>query len=303
MGKITRFFIASETNNYSPGVLSYKAFILYGVVLMLLRVFMGPTPAMSAAVDSGKLMALINMERVNRNLNALYTNDKLLLAAAEKARDMIDRDYFSHIDPDGNYIWAKVTAAGYTPYQILGENLAINFDTSEGMIEAWLNSPKHRENLLHLEFIDQGLVAAYGDYQGHYTNLTASLFGTLASVKNDASVKNATINGQQTNPRPSTPAPVKIEEQGDPVAEEIEAAPETPRDDTPAPTAPHRPSPRIPNLTRIVFTAAGLLLLGVLTIDAIIIHKHDLALGRSHSSHHLLSFFLLVIVSIVIWWW
>ena len=165
MGKIANFFIASETNNYRPPVLSAKAFLWYGLALLLLRVLLGVTVVSGSGVDSQTLMDLINEERQARNVNPLFIDQGLRVAAAEKSADMIER---------------RIVAAGYAPYKMLGENLAVNFATNEGMIAAWLQSPKHRDNLLNPEFVDQGLSAMYGDYQGKYTNLTTSLFGVLA---------------------------------------------------------------------------------------------------------------------------
>jgi hypothetical protein len=182
MGKISNFFIASEENDFRPPVLSYKAFLIYGIILLLLRLFLGALPTQGSAIESATLMALINQERTNRNLSSLFTNQALLTAASEKSQDMLARGYFAHIDPDGNYVWPKIIAAGYTPYKILGENLAIDFSTAEGMIQAWLNSPTHRANLLHPDFVDQGLNAVYGNYQNRYTDVTTSLFGALASA-------------------------------------------------------------------------------------------------------------------------
>src|SRR3989344_6717682 len=177
MAKIANFFLPSETNNYRPAVLSYKAFLIYGIILLLLRLLLGALPADSAAVDSSTLMNLINQERISRNLVSLVTHQSLLAASVQKSQDMIDRDYFAHVNPDGDYVWPLITGAGYGQYKILGENLAVDFATSEGMIKAWLDSPTHRANLLHDEFLEQGLTALYGDYKGRYTNLTASLFG------------------------------------------------------------------------------------------------------------------------------
>src|SRR3989344_8491 len=170
--------------NIQPKFFSHTVFLVFGLLFVLIRVLFGAPTAQSSAVDSATLAELINQERGARNLSILVTHPSLLIAASEKAQDMIDRDYFAHVDPDGNYVWGRIVKAGYGSYKILGENLAVDFVTSEGMIKAWLDSPTHRANLLHEDFLDQGLSALYGDYQGRYTNLTASLFGSRqGSVK------------------------------------------------------------------------------------------------------------------------
>ena len=172
------------------------------------------------------------------------------------------------------------------------------------MIKAWLDSPTHRENLLHTDFRDQGVAAAYGDYQGRYSNLTTSLFGTRA----------VSIAPAPAPPKPQTkPAQIKIENPAS-----------TPTSTTPAETKTADPLPQFPirfdlsaekaamaasslssiySASRIVFTLFGIALLLILLTDSIIILRHELALARSHSSYHLFSLFALVLISILIWWW
>ena len=241
MRKIKKILIACPENNYNPPVLSYKAFIIYGMILLLLRLMFGFIQTQGSAVDSEILMRLINKERGSRNLTVLSRNSSLLAASAGKAQDMIDRDYFAHIDPDGNYVWGKITSAGYAPYRILGENLALDFSASEGLVQAWLDSPTHRANILHKEFLDQGLSALYGDYQGRYTNLTASLFGTLAAAnKPSGQVKSTPPSppppargGVGTAPAPALPPPVQTPP----------PPPATPPSPQPAPTPEQTPKP------------------------------------------------------------
>ena len=338
MSDISNFFIASPQNNYRPPVLFSKAFLIYGILLLLLRMILGTLPTQSAAVESGVLMALINEERSARNLPVLFTHPSLLTASSQKATDMIERDYFAHVDPDGSYIWPKIISAGYTPYKILGENLAIDFSTAEGMIKAWIDSPSHRDNLLHPDYIDQGLTAVYGDYQGRYTNTTASLFGALSDyapapqpqVKSEPP-QIAPPPAPEPDPEPTpTPEPNPTPE---PVATSTPPtlqSTSTPTTTTPVGNFEERPlrqerSPRdlqslpianvIPNpfhisdfasvfvVSRLLFTIFGLLLLMGLSVDSVIIYRHEMQVVRSHSSYHLFGFLLISLVSILIWWW
>lgn len=317
MGKFANFFIASETNNYHPPVLSAKAFVLYGVVLILLRLFLGATVAAGSGVDSQILMSLVNNERRNRQIVELFVNPKLLAVAAIKSQDMIDRDYFAHVDPDGNYVWERIVNAGYFPYKILGENLAINFNTAEGMVAAWLQSPKHRDNLLNPDFEEQGLSALYGDYKGTYSNLTTNLFGTLMSGRSAESVKAAVEKivpaVEAQNPPPgaksasapssSASAPLAVQK-----TSSVANAPPSPADepvvqDVATGLTKVPPTNSLFIWARIIFTGFGLLLLLVLAVDSVIIFQHEAVVGRSHSSYHLSGFVLLTLVSILVWWW
>lgn len=318
MGKIAKFFIASEANSYHPPVLSYKAFLIYGIILLLLRLFLGALPGSGAGVESNTLMALINQERESRNLSTLLTHQSLLTASFQKSQDMIDRDYFAHIDPDGNYVWPKIVAAGYTPYKILGENLAVDFSTSEGVVKAWIDSQSHRANLLHPDFVHQGLGALFGDYQDRYTNLTTSLFGTLA-VSQKPQVKAEKPSAPPPAPKPpAPPAPTPAPSPEPPPPE----PPPTPMGHPEPQEPPSQPSPfptpetsqevgrktlsalnSALSLSRIIFTLFGLFLLTVLSIDSVIIYRHELKLARSHSTYHFFGFLLIVLISTLIWWW
>ncbi|MBI4050109.1 MAG: CAP domain-containing protein [Candidatus Doudnabacteria bacterium] len=314
MGKITNFFIARQENNYRPPVLSYKAFLIYALVLLLLRLFLlAPPPAEAAAVESGLIMNLINSERAARNIPTLLLSPALNTAADGKSSDMLARDYFAHIDPDGDYVWGRIVKAGYAPYKILGENLAIDFSTSEGMVKAWVDSPTHRANMLNTDFIDQGLKTLYGNFQERYTNVTTSLFGALYPVAGESAARPA----PQTVPNPPPPEPKEA------LSQTINNLPPAPTDATltaplarekyilpglveeiktviPAPKAAGEQQPFWP---RLVFTLFGVVMLAILTIDTIIIYGRQIITGRGHSSYHFLNFFLLVIISILIWWW
>jgi uncharacterized protein YkwD len=164
----------------------------------------------AASLDSASLMAKINHERVSRNIPALSTAPKLNVAADGKTRDMFARSYFSHVDPDGNYVWRRVESAGYMPYKMLGENLALDFATEDGVVRAWIDSPTHRDNLLRADFADQGLSAQYGTYENRYTSIVTSLFGTLLvvnppAVSPPATKPPATVKSV-TKPPASTPS-------------------------------------------------------------------------------------------------
>jgi len=332
MSRIANFFIASEANNYKPPVLSYKALTIYGILMLLLRLLLDTMPASGAAVESGTLMQLINQERSSRNLTVLIAHSSLVKASAEKSQDMIDRDYFAHVDPDGNYVWYRIANAGYGAYKTLGENLAVDFTTSEGMIQAWLDSPTHRANLLQTDFRDQGLTALYGDYQGRFTNLTASLFG-------------AKVAGQTTPPPPPAPLPTPVGTPtpvgAPPPAPTPKPAPAPAPKPAPSPVPAPKPQPApapaptpvpvatapaptpqpaeesplaetqqiIKNLprsftvSRIVFTIFGLFFFLILSIDTVIIYYHEATVGKSHSSYHLFTLLIMMLISTLIWWW
>lgn len=179
------------------------------------------------------ILNAVNHERSNRNLVTLNPNSALAGAADFKAHDMISRKYFAHVDPDGNYIWPKIVSLGYAPYTMLGENLAIEFYSTDALMQAWMNSPTHRANILQDGFRDTGAGLAFGSTQnGEYGTSIANTFGTLVPKKHEAtqSASSSTLLQASNNPAP-TQTPVK------------KSAP-TPKKITPAKPAP-KPAPKV----------------------------------------------------------
>jgi hypothetical protein len=54
-----------------------------------------------------------------------------------------------------------IDQVGYS-YELAGENLARDYDSESAIIEAWYDSPPHRENLLNRDFEDMGLAIVSG---------------------------------------------------------------------------------------------------------------------------------------------
>jgi len=169
-------------------------FSIAKIVILLLAVFVGlrliywhlflPANVRASDLTLENILNAINKERSLRSLVLLNTDARLSSAAQSKASDMQARHYFSHTDPEGNYIWPKIVAAGYTPYLQLGENLAIEFYNTDSLVNAWMNSPTHRANVLNEGFRDQGMGLEFGNADaGQYHSVIANTFGTLAIKK------------------------------------------------------------------------------------------------------------------------
>ena len=192
------YFISSERNDYKPWIISPQALGIFCLVIWSLR-FLVPTAVIHAApgIDPTDLMQRVNLERTQRFIPPLTTHPSLTSAATSKANDMLARSYFAHVDPDGRYVWPRIEAAGFTPYLTVGENLAMDFSSAPDVINAWMNSPTHRANIVNEKFEDQGMASVYGQYEpNHDSAIVVNLFGTLyKSVK-------------ATPPPTATPKPV-----------------------------------------------------------------------------------------------
>ncbi|MEK9181081.1 MAG: CAP domain-containing protein, partial [Patescibacteria group bacterium] len=182
-------FIPHERNAHRPHVLAHRTLLLYSVFLLLLKVALISAPillpyslAISSAVTPENIISLTNQSRVERNLPPLVESAKLAAAADSKARDMMKKAYFAHFSPDGISPWFWMAKAGYN-YQYAGENLAIRFETAEGVNDAWLSSPAHRANILADQFTEIGVAVASGEFgdEGQVT-LVVQMFGDPASA-------------------------------------------------------------------------------------------------------------------------
>ncbi|MER5741373.1 CAP domain-containing protein [Streptomyces sp. NPDC002262] len=121
-----------------------------------------PDPGGGAQHDSGRasaadqVLALVNAERAKAGCGALTANATLARAAQGHSDDMAARDFFDHTNPDGDGPGERVTAAGY-PWSTYGENIAMGQSTPEQVMEAWMNSPGHRANILNCDFKELGV--------------------------------------------------------------------------------------------------------------------------------------------------
>jgi uncharacterized protein YkwD len=98
---------------------------------------------------AGRVMELVNVERTSRGLAPVAHEPRLTHAAEAYARVLTVNDWFSHVGPDGSTIVDRVTATGFPFDTQLGEVLAWGADWSpEGIVQAWMDSPAHREQLL-----------------------------------------------------------------------------------------------------------------------------------------------------------
>ncbi len=125
------------------------------------------------------VVELTNDERVDNAAAPLRRNATLDEAARLKAEHMAKHEYFSHFSPDGTSPWYWFDEAGYV-YAHAGENLAIHFTDSSEVVEAWMKSPAHRQNIVDGKFTEIGVGTAKGSYEGYNTVYVVQLFGTPA---------------------------------------------------------------------------------------------------------------------------
>ena len=150
-------------------------------------IFLKINHKLSGLVIDSVVVDATNQQRESLGLGELKVNEKLKEAAQAKANDMASKGYFAHYSPDGKTPWYWIDQVGYN-YRAAGENLAVNFDYSKDVVNAWMNSPTHRANIVKAKYTDIGIGIAEGFYQGRPTVFVVQLFGTPKDAGTDGAV-------------------------------------------------------------------------------------------------------------------
>jgi uncharacterized YkwD family protein len=115
-------------------------------------------PGDSASVSTleRQVVELVNQERVSYGLAPLTLNVQLCDGARLKSQDMHDNRYFDHNSPTYGTPYDMMASLGIT-YASAGENIAMGYATAEAVVNAWMNSPGHRANILSENFTEIGV--------------------------------------------------------------------------------------------------------------------------------------------------
>lgn len=95
-----------------------------------------------------RVLTLVNQHRKQARLKPLKLNAQLNASAQAHSQDMALNDFFGHQGFQGSTADKRILAAGYN-YAVVGENIAAGFATPEEAVQAWMDSPSHRKNILH----------------------------------------------------------------------------------------------------------------------------------------------------------
>ncbi|WP_244312629.1 CAP domain-containing protein [Microbispora hainanensis] len=120
--------------------------------------------AVGTAIEN-EVVRLTNVERAKAGCGPLKHDARLRAAAYAHSADMSAKNYFDHTSKDGRSFADRITAAGYT-WRAAAENIAKGYGTAQAVVQGWMNSPGHRQNILNCNYTDIGVgyVAAGGPY-------------------------------------------------------------------------------------------------------------------------------------------
>ncbi|EKD80326.1 MAG: hypothetical protein ACD_40C00135G0003 [uncultured bacterium] len=185
-GKIRHWFSPHASNNFRANLLHNSSLILVLGIFLSLNLFVRLLDNTSAhilgftsSVTVDEVVRETNATRLSAGLSTLSYNEKLADAARRKAANMLEENYWAHTSPSGKTPWVWFQAAGYN-YTVAGENLAKDFASTSRMIEAWMASPTHRDNIVNPKYQEIGIAVVPGTLQGSDTVLVVQLFGSTS---------------------------------------------------------------------------------------------------------------------------
>ena len=129
-----------------------------------------------------QLVRLTNVERANNGLAPLKAASELMDSAQYHSDWMANHDCFAHNCP-GEPDWVtRIVNAGYVNYQALAENIAAGYGSANDAVQAWMNSPGHRANMLHPGFREAGGAYAYSG-SAYYHRYWTMDFGSRSDAQ------------------------------------------------------------------------------------------------------------------------
>ncbi len=184
---VRHLFHPQRSNNHRPRILHPEAYILFSVLAVVFALIITFVPKVShkagnvlgfsSTITPTEVITATNQERDKLHLRPLKISQVLSEAAQAKGAHMFAHQYWSHTAPDGTQPWAFFKQFKYD-YSIAGENLARDFSDTEDMMQAWMNSPTHKDNIVNSKYQEIGIAVINGKLNGVETTLVVQFFGT-----------------------------------------------------------------------------------------------------------------------------
>ncbi len=131
----------------------------------------GKSKAANAFDLERRAFELINQQRTATGLEALAWSDDAARIARLHSENMANYNFFSHTGIDGLMVNDRADSFGIRKWRAIGENIAYNqgFENPvEFAVERWMQSPKHRDNLLNSRWKESGIGIAVTDKGTYY---------------------------------------------------------------------------------------------------------------------------------------
>jgi len=181
---VRHLFFPHESNNQKAKLLHTSSLFVITIGLIGFQLILGVSykafPRVlgyAANISPSEVISLTNQKRAESGLLPLTENSLLSQAAIAKGNDMLAKGYWAHFAPDGTTPWSFFLNFGYK-YRYAGENLARDFSDAGSAVNAWMNSPTHKENILNAKYEEVGIGVVEGNLSGVDTTIIVQFFGT-----------------------------------------------------------------------------------------------------------------------------
>lgn len=274
MEKLIHLLIPRQSNNHKAKILHSSSLIVIAVLMIVFQGIINLIPDLkpgilgyASSISKDEVVKLTNQKRLEAGLSQLTLNNSLSNAAQAKGNDMIVKDYWAHVAPDGTQPWKFFSNFGYK-YKYAGENLARDFSNANDAMDAWMNSPTHKENILNPKYKEIGIGVIEGDLAGSDTTIIVQFFGATYADKITQPVAQV----------PEVPKVLQVETTPVPEVKAVLISPFT--------------------TTRNVSLSVVGLLLAIFIIDAFLVQKRKITRIAGRTFAHVI--FLLLILAIIV---
>ena len=284
MRKLLRHLLfPHESNKHRARILHIDSLLISIALLIfsasLISLIQNTYPSVlgiSYNITPNDLLNNTNQIRQARGLNPLKLDPELSQAAASKAANMFTGNYWAHIAPDGTTPWVFIKNSGYD-YLYAGENLARGFTSASDVVNAWMASPSHRDNMLSTNYNNVGFAVSSGTLTGSDTVLVVEMFGTKYNSSNNQ-ISEVTI-------APITPQPTTVSTQPQKIAQVA--------------SIQNNPLINKNDLTKNIAIGILIFFISALIIDALIIERKKIIRALSHNLDHIIYLFIILLIILI----
>lgn len=293
------FFLPRSSNNHKARILHHTSLVYIILILFVFQILLniGTTNFSSVLgeavhITTQELVDLTNQKRQAQGIQPLVYNESLSKAALEKAKHMFSQNYWAHTSQDGTTPWVFIKNSGYS-YVYAGENLARGFTNSGSVVNAWMESPSHKENVLSGNYKDVGFAVLQGNLLGEETTLVVQMFGsqsgeTIAQAPENQEVEVPVANRSQVASAPQEVVPSPVPQTQQSLA--FSSIPATSVNASPLINSQLLSK----NISFIVLSV----FLVVLFLDIIFIERKKIARVFTHNVDHVIFFGMLLVLAI-----
>lgn len=278
--RVAHIFFPRQSNNHKAKILHPSGLTFLILIYLLYQLILTVLPRISPSVLGyasnifpSEVIRLTNEKRAENGLAPLEESSVLDQAAQAKGADMLNKGYWAHVAPDGTQPWKFFSDFGYN-YRYAGENLARDFSDAASAVNAWMNSPSHRDNLLSPKYQDIGIAVVEGKLAGVDTTIIVQFFGSRYT---DTVPLVPVAKAQTINNNVPSPVPVVVQ--------------------TPVPQSVSMISPF--SSTKALSLGMVSILLVVLVIDGVVIYRKKITRVGGRTFAHL-AFFGMILAIIII---